>query len=285
MELDLSSHGLKFIGKALSLNSSKNFLGMNLMNLIISALIAIYILFLIVELKDLRLGQNKYLWVLTRLPLAGIALAAVWMLYAHPLPSITKLMQLKKIPFLAQNTHLDEQLNITASGNFTTQKPGIFWYIHHYSKLYEVDPLLVRAIIEAESNFNPKAVSHNGAKGLMQINPITAKHLGLNDVFDIGENIEGGVRYLRYLLELYGWNLHMALASYNAGPANIQRYNGIPPFEETRRYISKVLEVYERLKRTNEVFNDSSRLTALLRPSPKTESKPNQAIQRQIATQ
>ena len=158
-----------------------------------------------------------------------------------------------------------------------TEEPGIFWYIDHYSRLYEVDPLLVRAVIEVESNFNPKAVSRNGAKGLMQINSITAKHLGLNNVFDIRENIEGGVRYLRYLLELYDWDLHMALASYNAGPANIQRYNGVPPFQETRRYISRIIEVYERLTRTKEVFNDTSRLSALLRQSPNAQTKPDSA--------
>ena len=262
--------------------SSNAFPGMNLMNLIISVLIAIYILFLILELRDLRLGQSKYMWTLSRLPLAGIALAAVWMLHAQPLPSMTKLMQLKKISFLTPKIHLDEQMKTTGSGNFATGKPGIFWHIHHYARLYEIDPLLVRAVIEVESNFDPKAVSRDGAKGLMQINPITAKHLGLNDAFDIGENIEGGVRYLRYLLELYGWNLHMTLASYNAGPANIKRYNGIPPFRETRRYISRVIKVYERLKRTDEVFNDASRLSALLRPSPDTGAKTDRALQRQI---
>lgn len=255
------------------------------MNLIIGALIAIYILFIILELKDLRRGRSKYMWTLSRLPLAGIALVTIWILHTQPLPSITKLMQLKKIPFLTPRIHLDGLRKKTTSGNFAIEEPGIFWYIHRYSRLYEVDPLLVRAVIEVESNFNPKAVSHNGAKGLMQINPITAKHLGLNDVFDIGENIEGGVRYLRYLLELYGWNLHMALASYNAGPTNIQRYNGIPPFQETRRYISRVIEVYERLKRTNEVFNDTSRFSALLRPSPNTEVKTDRVIQQKIAPQ
>lgn len=258
---------------------------MNLMNLIISALLAIYILFLILELKDLRFGQSKYKWALSRLPLAGIALAAVWMLHAQPLPSITKLMQLKRILSLTPKIHPDERMKTTTSGNSATEEPGIFWHIHHYSRLYEVDPLLVRAVIEVESNFNPKAVSQDGAKGLMQINPITAKHLGLNDAFDIGENIEGGVRYLRYLLESYGWNLHMALASYNAGPANIRRYNGIPPFRETRRYVSRVIKIYERLKRTNEVFNDTSRLSALLRPSLNPEVKTDRAIQRQITPQ
>lgn len=254
------------------------------MNLVISALIAIYILFLILELKNLRLGQSKYIWAISRLPLAGIALAAVWMLHAQPLPSITKLMQLK-IAFLTPKIHLDEQMKTTTSGNFTAGKPGIFWHIHHYARLYEVDPLLVRAVIEVESNFDPKAVSRDGAKGLMQINPITAEHLGLNDAFDIRENIEGGVRYLRYLLELYGWNLHKTLASYNAGPANIKRYNGIPPFRETRRYISRVIKVYERLKRTDEVFNDASRLSALRRPSPDTEVKMDSSVQRQITQQ
>ena len=258
---------------------------MNLMSIIFSALITIYILFLILELTDFRLGRSKYMWALTRLLLAGFALAAVWMPFQHPIPSITKLMQLKKIPFLAQKTHPDEHMKTPANGNFPIEKPGIFWHIHHYSRLYEIDPLLVRAVIEVESNFNPQAVSHDGAKGLMQINPITAKHLGLNDVFDIGENIEGGVRYLRYLLESYGWNLHMALASYNAGPANIRRYNGIPPFKETRRYIAKVIEVYERLKRTNKVFNDTSRLSALLRPSLNTEVKTDETLQRQITPQ
>lgn len=243
------------------------------MSIIISALITIYIVFLIFDLKDFRLERSKYKWALSRLPLAGIALAAVWMLNAQPLPSITKWMRLKQIPFLTPKAHLDEHMKTKSNGDFATEEPGIFWYIHHYSKLYEIDPLLVRAVIEVESNFDPKAVSHNGAKGLMQINPITAKHLGLNDVFDIGENIEGGVRYLRYLLELYGWNLHMALASYNAGPANIQRYNGIPPFQETRRYILRIKKVYERLKRTKKVFNDTSRLSALLRQSPNTQEK------------
>ena len=257
---------------------------MNLMSPIIIALIVIYILFLLLELMNLRLGRRKYLWALSRLPLAGIAIVAVWMLHAQPLPAISKLLQLKKIPFLTSKIHHDEYME-TTNGNFPTEKPEIFWYIHHYSRLYEVDPLLVRAVIEVESNFNPKAVSHNGAQGLMQINPITAKHLGLENVFDIGENIEGGVRYLRYLLELYGWNLHMTLASYNAGPTNIKRYNGIPPFRETHRYISKVIKVYERLKRTNEVFNDSSRLSALLRPSPKADEKTDKTIQQQITAQ
>ena len=243
------------------------------MNLIVGALIAIYLLFLVLELTDLRRGRTKYIWALCRVPLAGIVLAGVLLLYAQPFPSISELIERKTIPFPNKKIHLDEHIRTTISKSFGRGKHGIFWYIHNFPRLYGVDPLLVRAVIEVESNFNAKAVSHNGARGLMQISPITAKHLGLNNVFDIRENIEGGVRYLRYLFELYGWNLHMTLASYNAGPANIQRYNGIPPFPETRRYVSKVIRVYERLKRTKEVFNSKSRLSSLLRQAPGAQTK------------
>ncbi len=249
------------------------------MNLIVGALIAIYLLFLVLELTDLRRGRTRYIWALYRVPLAGIALAGVLVLYAQPFSSISELIERKTIPFPTKKIHLDEDMGTTTSESFGSGKPGIFWYIHNFSRLYGVDPLLVRAVIEVESKFNPKAVSHTGARGLMQINPITAKHLGLNNVFDIRENIEGGVRYLRYLLELYGWNLHMTLASYNAGPATIRRYNGIPPFQETRRYVSKVIRVYERLKRTKEVFNSESRLSSLLRQLPSTQTKPDRATE------
>ena len=243
------------------------------MNLVIITLIAIYLLLSMLELTSLSRGRRKSELGIRILPLAGIVLVSAFMLFKQPLMSITEWIERKTIPFPASKLHMDDDSASPANASFTTGERGIFWYIDHYSKLYEVDPLLVRAVIEVESNFDPKAVSRNGAKGLMQINPITAKHLGLNDVFDIGENIEGGVRYLRYLLELYGWNLHMALASYNAGPANIQRYKGIPPFQETRRYISRIIMVYERLERTKKVFNDTSRLSALLRQSPNTQEK------------
>ncbi len=243
------------------------------MNLVIITLIAIYLLLSMFELTSLSRGRRKSGLGIRILPLAGIVLAGAFILFKQPLMSLTELIERKAIPFPASKLHMDDDRASSAGGSFGTGNRGIFWYINHYAKLYGVDPLLVRAVIEVESNFDPKAVSHNGAKGLMQINPITARHLGLNDVFDIGDNIEGGVRYLRYLLERYGWNLHMALASYNAGPANIRRYNGIPPFQETRRYILRIIEVYERLKRTEKVFNDSSRLSALLRQLPDTQEK------------
>lgn len=103
-----------------------------------------------------------------------------------------------------------------------------------------LDPNLIRAVIQTESGGDPKAVSPKGAKGLMQLTDSTAADLGVNDVFDPKANIEAGSRYLRRLVDRFG-DLRLALAAYNAGPANVDRFGGVPPFSETKQYIKKVL--------------------------------------------
>ena len=102
-------------------------------------------------------------------------------------------------------------------------------------------PELIESVILVESNFEARAVSRKGARGLMQLMPATAARLGVRNVFDVRQNVEGGVRHLRYLVDLYGGNLALALAAYNAGVEAVGRYGGIPPYAETRAYVRRVL--------------------------------------------
>jgi hypothetical protein len=112
---------------------------------------------------------------------------------------------------------------------------------------YRVDPALVKAVIKAESNFNNRAVSPVGARGLMQLMPATAAMLRVEDSFHPENNIDGGVRYLRYLMNLFSGNLPLVLAAYNAGENTVIRYNNrIPPYPETQTYVRRVLDYFDR---------------------------------------
>jgi len=108
-----------------------------------------------------------------------------------------------------------------------------------------LDPALIKAVIKAESNFNHQAVSPKGARGLMQLMPATASSLQVDDSFHPEKNIDGGVRYLRYLIRLFNGDLRLALAAYNAGEKAVQRYGGIPPYRETQQYVQRVLAYLE----------------------------------------
>ncbi|HIJ79589.1 MAG: transglycosylase SLT domain-containing protein [Desulfobulbaceae bacterium] len=131
-------------------------------------------------------------------------------------------------------------------------KPGnpLFYedFIRRAANIYEVDPLLIKAVIKAESNFDCQAVSRKGAKGLMQLMPETAAELNVNDPLDPLANILGGVCYLRQLLERFDGNLSLALAAYNAGPTRVESFGRIPRIRETQQYVKTVLAHYQRMK-------------------------------------
>lgn len=108
---------------------------------------------------------------------------------------------------------------------------------------YDLEPSLLKSVVQAESNFSPTAVSHAGAKGLMQLMDATARQLGVVNSFDPEENIDGGAQFLRQLLDRYNGNEALALAAYNAGPGAVDRWGGIPPYLETQTYVPRVLDL------------------------------------------
>ena len=135
--------------------------------------------------------------------------------------------------------------SFATSADFSPAGSSFESIIQQASARYQVDPSLVKALIRAESNFNPTAVSSAGAQGLMQLMPATAAGLGVQNSLDPVQNIEGGVHLLRKLLDRYSGNVTLALAAYNAGPGAVDRFGGIPPYQETQTYVQRVLNYYQ----------------------------------------
>ena len=128
------------------------------------------------------------------------------------------------------------------------KQPTLDEIVNFAGDRHALDADFIRSVIHAESDFNPKAVSPKGARGLMQLMPATAAQMGVRDSFDPAANVDAGVRYLRDLLQLYHGDVARALAAYNAGAARVQQYRGVPPYRETRAYVTRIIKEYNRRK-------------------------------------
>lgn len=154
-----------------------------------------------------------------------------------------QMMMMSLLMKLMEKESLDLELGSSdsSSSSSTNQFSDL---IVKASEKYGVDEDLISSVIKAESNFNSKAVSSTGAQGLMQLMPGTAAGLGVTNSFDAAQNIEGGTLYLKKMLSRYSGDIEKALAAYNSGPGAVDQYNGIPPYQETQAYVSKVIGYY-----------------------------------------
>src|SRR6267154_2811558 len=154
------------------------------------------------------------------------------------------------------------------------------------SSRYRLDPDFVSSVVSAESGFNSRAVSPKGAQGLMQLMPGTASQLGVDNAFDPAKNTEGGTRYLRMLLERFNFDVAKALAAYNAGPLRVDQHKGVPPYLETRKYVARIINDYNRKKLAQEKLATAKTKPQKTLPAPpktaattRPASKPNTVYQ------
>jgi soluble lytic murein transglycosylase-like protein len=148
----------------------------------------------------------------------------------------------------ASSTNKLSMGSATGLKGFTTGNPLYDSYIVDSSRRYNIDPLLIYSQMHQESSFKLKALSHKGASGLMQLMPATARRLGVTSIYDPKQNIEGGVKYMRMLLDMFGQDVVLALAGYNAGEGAVMRYgHQVPPYSETREYVRRITARYNSI--------------------------------------
>ncbi|MBD3419440.1 MAG: transglycosylase SLT domain-containing protein [Chitinivibrionales bacterium] len=157
--------------------------------------------------------------------------------------NLNSLQQLKNPAWMIDNRMVSRHAGVRFSRSLRSRIAAWNNHIKSAAQKFDIDPHLIRAVIAQESAGNPHAVSHAGAKGLMQLIDSTAAEMRVNNVFDPHQNIQGGSRYLQRMLRKYKGDVRLALAAYNAGPAAVDRYKGIPPYRETQNYVESVLRL------------------------------------------
>ena len=194
----------------------------------------------------MNLHQSIITWLITGVLLtANMAVMAEYYVYKHEdgttwfsdkdLPS----NEYRLIATIGRPT-----ASVSCSGSIEERAEDHMPIIKQYARLYGVSIELIKAIITVESCFDRYAVSSVGAKGLMQLMPATADSMGVYNIFNAKDNIRGGTRYFRQMLEEFEFDVELALAAYNAGPNAVKKYNGIPPYDETQKYVKKVIKYY-----------------------------------------
>ncbi len=163
--------------------------------------------------------------------------------------------EVKNLPELDKETISDvvepekkEAVNLKSKIDLKAQMTDIDEIVDTFSSKYNIDGDFIKAIIKQESGFNPNATSKKGAMGLMQLMPATAKSLGVINAYNPWENVEGGVKYLKGLMDRFNNDEKLALAAYNAGPNAVKKYGGIPPYKETQNYVNSIMSAYNKIK-------------------------------------
>ena len=206
------------------------------------------------SIQPTHIIRLSWLYLLTVVPFLANFSIQYYQQNTKPIIEISvNFTQTAEPPFFPTNRELKKTERSSPDNGNSTQDPYMPIILAAASQ-YKVDPTLIKAIIMAESSYNPKAVSKRGAKGLMQLMPRTAKALGVEDSFNPEQNIYGGVKYFSQLLNKFNGDHSLALAAYNAGSRKVKKYNGIPPFKATKRYIKNVFK-YQKLFKQEIVEN------------------------------
>ena len=205
--------------------------------------------------------MRRALFILAIFTLSAISLAAqTYQVDNFDFPNAVKIQSPRVDPFKPKRlVHLTSQIINPSLGGFTTGNSDVDNYIVESGKRNSVDPLLLYSIMHQESSFKPRAMSNKGARGLMQLMPGTASRFGVTNIWDPKQNIEGGARYMRFLLDLFSGDVQLALAGYNAGEGAVMKYrNQVPPYSETREYVRRIGNRYSLIRDPQAVAKASS---------------------------